>query len=153
MAHEQAREAYVRETVGRFFRLLREGDSSASPTSSPRRSTGSYPGDEKVLAWGGRRMRREQVPEYFKTLGSAFDPAKGATSMDKFLVDGADALALCTFSLVVKANGRHFNMPVAFQFTVESGHLVRLHLYEDTELVARNVTGSGWDREVAWWPH
>jgi hypothetical protein len=33
-------------------------------------------------------------------------------------------------------------MLVAFHFTVESGYLVRLHLYEDTDLVARAVTAS-----------
>lgn len=71
-----------------------------------------------------------------------FDPTKGSTSVDKILVDGPDAVALCTFNLVVRANGRRFGMPVAFHFTVDSGHLVRLHLYEDTELVARNVTAS-----------
>ncbi|MEU9473751.1 hypothetical protein AB0D78_45930 [Streptomyces avermitilis] len=74
-----------------------------------------------------------------------FVPEKSETSIDKILVDGADAVPLGRFSLVVKANGRHLSMLVAFHFTVESGYLVRLHLYEDTDLVARAVTASDWD--------
>ncbi|MFI6495012.1 nuclear transport factor 2 family protein [Streptomyces sp. NPDC050564] len=96
-----------------------------------------------MLPWAGRRTRREQVPEYFKTLWPAFVAAQSEASIDKIVVDGADAVALGRFSLVVKANGRRFSMPVAFHSTVESGRLVRLHLYEDTDLVTRTETASG----------
>ncbi|MFF0142180.1 nuclear transport factor 2 family protein [Streptomyces sp. NPDC005227] len=143
MAYEPAQETDVRETVGKFFRLLGEGDVGGVADVFTEEIDWYVPGDEKVLAWVGRRTRRDEVPGYFMALGSAFDPAQGGTNIDKILVDGADAVALCTFSLVVRSNGRRFSMPVAFHFTVESGRLVRLHLYEDTELVARNVTASG----------
>jgi ketosteroid isomerase-like protein len=74
-----------------------------------------------------------------------FVPERSETSIDKILVDGADAVALARFSLVVKANGRHLSKLVVFRFTVESGYLVRLHLYEDTDLLARAVTASDRD--------
>ncbi|MEU9151964.1 hypothetical protein AB0D59_15785 [Streptomyces sp. NPDC048417] len=57
----------------------------------------------------------------FKTLWPVFVPEKSETSIDKILVDGADAAALGRFSLAVKANGRHVGMLVAFHFTVELG--------------------------------
>ncbi|MET7519011.1 hypothetical protein ABZS88_37385 [Streptomyces sp. NPDC005480] len=38
-------------------------------------------------------------------------PAQGQTSIDLILVDDANAVALGTFSLVVKDNGRRFSMP------------------------------------------
>lgn len=75
-----------------------------------------------MLPRAGRRTRREQVPDHFKTLWPMIVPENGETSFDKILVHGADAVALGRF-----------------------GYLVRLHLYEDTDLVARAVTAS--DRE------
>ena len=53
------------------------------------------------------------------TLWPVFVPEKSETSIDKILVDGADAVALGRFSLVVKADGRHLSKLVAFHFTVE----------------------------------
>ncbi|WP_406164884.1 nuclear transport factor 2 family protein [Streptomyces sp. NBC_00996] len=143
MAHDTVQEADVRETVGQFFRLFGEGDADGVADVFAEEIDWFVPGDEKVLPWAGRRTRREQVPEYFRTLWPAFVAAQSETSIDKIVVDGADAVALGRFSLVVKANGRRFSMPVAFHFTVESGRLVRLHLYEDTDLVTRAVTASG----------
>jgi len=43
------------------------------------------------------------------------------TASPTILVDGADAVALGRFSLVVKADGRHLSKLVAFHFTVELG--------------------------------
>lgn len=114
---------------------------TASPTSSPRRSTGLCL-ETKACCRGPVGARDANRFPTTSTLWPVFVPEKSETSIDKILVDGADAVALGRFSLVVKANGRHLSMLVAFHFTVESGYLVRLHLYEDTDLVARAVTAS-----------
>ncbi|MDX6328754.1 MAG: hypothetical protein QOI83_1137 [Streptomycetaceae bacterium] len=63
--------------------------------------------------------------EYVKTLWPVF--AAGS------------AVTLGRFSHIVKANGRRYSTLVAFHFNIEAGHLVRLHLPEDS-LVAGIVT-------------
>ncbi|MFH9969225.1 nuclear transport factor 2 family protein [Streptomyces mirabilis] len=120
MTHDTAQEASVRETRGRFFRLLGKGDAGRVANVFAEEIDWFVPGDQSMLPWAGRRTRREQVPDYFKTLWPVFVPEKSETSIDKILVDGADAVALGRFGLVVKANGRHLGMRVAFHFTVES---------------------------------
>jgi len=71
-----------------------------------------------------------------------FVAEEGEATLDKLLVDGSDAVALGRITQMVKANGRRYSMDVAFHFTVEQGRIVRLHLYEDTGLVATTVTAT-----------
>jgi ketosteroid isomerase-like protein len=135
MTHETAQEASVRETGGRFFRLLGEcvADVFAEEIDW------FVPGDQSMLPRAGRRTRHEQVPLQDSVAG-----VRPGKERDEHRQDPRRRRrrGLARFSPVVKANGRHLSMLVAFHFTVESGYLVRLHLYEDTDLVARAVTAS-----------
>jgi ketosteroid isomerase-like protein len=136
----ETRQRTTRETVGTFFRLLGEGDADRVADVFAQQIDWSVPGAED-LPWTGRRSRRQQVSEYFKTLWPVFVPGESDVVMDKVIVEDADAVALGRFTHTVKANGRRFSTPVAFHLTVEDGRIVRLHLYEDTFAVAEAIRG------------
>ena len=89
------------------------------------------------LPWVGRRARREQVPEFLKTMWSHFRTDQSTASIDRIVVEGEEAVALGTFSHVANTTGRRFTTPVAMHLTVRDGRIVRVHLYEDTYAVAR----------------
>ncbi|WP_405580696.1 nuclear transport factor 2 family protein [Streptomyces sp. NBC_01190] len=139
-AERAAQEAEVRETVGTFFRLVGEGDADRVADVFAEEIDWFVPGDEKVLPWAGQRTRREQVPDYFRTLWPVFVHDESEVSVDKMLVDGPDLVAVGKSSHTVAANGRRLTTLMAFRFTVEAGRIVRFHLFEDTDLVVRTVT-------------
>jgi uncharacterized protein len=89
------------------------------------------PGSE-ALPWTGSRSRREDVPDYFRTLWSAFVPGRSTATMDKLVIDGDDAVVFSSFSHVVAKNGKRLNTPAALHLTIANGQIVRMHLYEDT---------------------
>ncbi|MEV4116247.1 nuclear transport factor 2 family protein [Nonomuraea sp. NPDC049695] len=131
-------EAGTRETVERFFALLGAGDLDGIADAFADEIDWYVPGSAEV-PWTGPRSRREQVPEYFRLMGSAFVPSKAEMSIDKILVDGSDAVVLADLGQTVATNGRRFRMPVAFHVTVMDGLIARLYLYEDTFLVAKSL--------------
>ncbi|WP_210521155.1 nuclear transport factor 2 family protein [Hymenobacter terricola] len=89
------------------------------------------------LPWGGRRSRREQVPEYFKTLWAHIYPEQTKVSLDNLIVEGEEAVALGSFSQVSNTTELAYTTPFAMHLTVQEGRIVRLHLYEDTYAVGR----------------
>jgi ketosteroid isomerase-like protein len=135
---ETNHEANVRETVEAFLRLLGEGDADRVADVFAEEIDWFVPGEES-LPWTGHRSRRQQVPEYFKVMWPVFVAGESEAEIHKILVDGSDAVVLGRFAHTVKANSRRFDTPVAFHLTVENGQIVRLHLYEDTHLVAKTI--------------
>jgi NAD(P)H dehydrogenase (quinone) len=133
-------ESGVRETIGEFFGLLGEGDLDRAADLFAEDIDWLVPGDERI-PWTGGRTRREEVARYFTDLWSAMVPGEIQMSVDKILVDGPDAVALGHVASTAKATGRRFSTPEAFRFTVEDGKITRMHLYEDTHLVAEAVLG------------
>jgi uncharacterized protein (TIGR02246 family) len=128
----------VRTVVGDFLDALGKGDADLIATVFAEKIDWYVPGDEKQ-GWTGQRTRRDEVPEYFRTMWPVFVPGESETEIKRILVDGPDAVILAQFTHTVQATGRRFSTPVAIHLTVEDGQLVRMHLYEDTHLVARSV--------------
>ena len=91
-----------------------------------------YVPGSKALPWTGSRSRREDVPDYFRTLWSAFVPGRSTATVDKLVIDGDDAVVFSSFSHVVAKNGKRLNTPAALHLTIGNGLIVRMHLYEDT---------------------
>ncbi|WP_433512974.1 nuclear transport factor 2 family protein [Nonomuraea sp. CA-143628] len=135
---EPTNQAGTRETVERFFALLGTGDFDGIADAFADEIDWYVPGSAEV-PWTGPRSRREQIPEYFRLMGSAFVPSRAEMSIDKILVDGSDAVVLARLGQTVATNGRQFHMPVAFHFTVTDGLIGRMHLYEDTFLVGKSL--------------
>ncbi|MFK4222042.1 nuclear transport factor 2 family protein [Streptomyces sp. NPDC019890] len=125
----------VRGTVETFLRLIAEGDADRIADNFAEEIDWFVPGGDK-FPWAGHRSQRQQVPEYFKTMWSAFVPGTAETTIHNILVDGSDAVVLGRFGNTMEATGRRFSAPVAVHLTVENGRIVRLHLYEDTYAIA-----------------
>jgi uncharacterized protein (TIGR02246 family) len=128
----------VRTVVGEFLGALGKGDADLIATAFAEEIDWYVPGDERQ-AWTGQRTRRDEVPAYFRTMWPVFVPGESETEIKRILVDGPDAVILAQFTHTVQATGRRFSTPVAMHLTVEHGKLVRMHLYEDTHLVARSI--------------
>jgi hypothetical protein len=59
-----------------------------------------------TLPWTGHRTRREQVPDYFKTIWSYIVPAQTRIVLDILLIEGEDAVQLGTFSHLTRLAAR-----------------------------------------------
>ncbi|GAA5194311.1 hypothetical protein GCM10023322_58370 [Rugosimonospora acidiphila] len=136
----------TRATVETFFRLLGERDADRVADLFAEEIDWFVPGREDI-PWAGRRSRRQQVPEYFITMWPVFVAGESEVAIDQVVVEGADAVALGHFTHTVKANGRRFGTPVAMHLTVRDGQIVRLHLYEDTQLAAEAIGTVGTPRQ------
>jgi uncharacterized protein len=97
------------------------------------------PGSE-TLPWTGRRFLREHVAEYFRTMWPAFAPGQSSATVEKILIDGADAVLFSHFTHTVARNGKRLNTPAALHLTIADGQIVRMHLYEDTLAVHEAFT-------------
>jgi uncharacterized protein len=93
------------------------------------------------LPWTGARTRAAEVPEFFTTMGAAFLPGHSDYAVDRIVVEGNDAVIIATATHTFARSGRRFSTPMIMHLTVEGTKIVRLHLYEDTHLVAQAFTG------------
>jgi uncharacterized protein len=85
-----------------------------------------------ALPWTGPRSQREQVADYFRTMWPTFVPGQSIATVDKVVIDGADAVVFSRFSHTVAKNGRRLETPAALHLTIANGQVIRMHLYEDT---------------------
>ncbi|WP_405878608.1 MULTISPECIES: hypothetical protein [unclassified Streptomyces] len=69
MTHETAQEASARETGGRFFRLLGEGDADRVADVFAEEIDWFVPGDQSMLPRAGRRTRRDRFPTTSRLCG------------------------------------------------------------------------------------
>ena len=88
------------------------------------------------LSWTGKRTKRSDVAEYFRTLWAGLEPGKSIVVPGKVLVSGADGVVFAHFTHTAAPTGRVFETPVALHLEVVDGAIVTLHLYEDTLAVS-----------------
>lgn len=89
-----------------------------------------------ALPWIGKRSRKSEVPDYFRTLWAGLEPGKSVVSVETVLTDGEEAVIFAVFDHVAAPTGRTFHTDVAMRLTVSERKIVRMHLYEDTAAVA-----------------
>jgi ketosteroid isomerase-like protein len=87
-------------------------------------------------AWHGR----DEVAEFFQRLGAAVEFEQFAVT--EMLVSGDHVVVTGQELGRVRATGALFENEWAMVFTVRSGRIVGLRLYEDTEAVARAFRGA-----------
>jgi len=88
------------------------------------------------LPWVGQRTSRGQVPEYFRTMWPHFVDGKSSATVEKVVIDGADAVIFAVFQHTAATTGRTFRTPTAMHVKVVDDKIVKLHLYEDTAKVS-----------------
>jgi uncharacterized protein len=89
-----------------------------------------------ALPWVGRRSRRSEVAEYFRTMWPHFEPGKAASALDLIVVANEDAVIFARFTHTAASTKRSFETPVVLHLVVQDDQITKLHLYEDTWLVS-----------------
>ncbi|SEG76483.1 hypothetical protein SAMN04489712_111169 [Thermomonospora echinospora] len=101
----------------------------------------SWPAEgHPALPWIRPRSNRADVADHFRQLDDFHVREKNGTTVDRILVDGADAVVLGRIVQTVKATGREYASPVALHLTVENGLISRYHIYEDSLTIAEALT-------------
>lgn len=126
----------TKDTAEQFLQKLALADAEGLGELFAESIDWRVPGDEQ-LPWIGTRSRKQEVPEYFRTLWTGLEAGKSIVEFDRMLVDGEDAVLLAHFSHMAAPTQKRFDTDVAIRLTVTDGKIVRLHLYEDTFAVAR----------------
>ena len=87
--------------------------------------------------WTGRRTKRSEIPEVFKTLFSYFVDGKEKFQLDSLIVDGNDAAIFAELGRQFKNSGKDFTMYIAIHFKVENGFITKFYLYEQTPILEK----------------
>ncbi|MER5408604.1 nuclear transport factor 2 family protein [Streptomyces sp. NPDC002769] len=100
----------------------------------------SWPRDEHGRAatpWIRPRSTRADAAAHFRELGAHHLPGGADTTIERILVDGAEAVVLGEIRQTARATGRPYRARFALHLTVEDGLVVRHHVYVDSLAVAR----------------
>jgi len=89
------------------------------------------------IPWIRHRSTRGDVADHFATIAAAHDPHTAAVTIDRVLVDGADAVVMGTIENTVLRTAKHYRARFALHLTMEAGLVTRHHVYEDSLAVAR----------------
>ncbi|WP_199440086.1 nuclear transport factor 2 family protein [Umezawaea beigongshangensis] len=86
--------------------------------------------------WIRHRSTRADAAAHFGELVEHHVPGEAATTVERVLVDGADAVVLGEIRQTARSTGRAYRARFALHLTVEAGLVVRHHVYEDSLAVA-----------------
>jgi ketosteroid isomerase-like protein len=125
----------TRAVVEQFLARLGAGDADGVGDLFADEIDWSVPGRAE-LPWTGARQRREDVPEFLRTMWSHFVPGRSRVTVDHILVDGDEAVVFSDFEHTVASTGRVFETPTAMRIGVVDGRIVKMHLFEDTSAVS-----------------
>ncbi len=108
----------------------------------------SWPPDamQGPVPWIRARHTPSGIGEHFRVLAEHNQPHGAGTTVDRVLIDGADAVLLGTIRNVMVRSGTPYEAHFALHLTVEDGRISRYHIYEDSLAVARAWEG---DRALA----
>ncbi|MFJ8041444.1 nuclear transport factor 2 family protein [Kitasatospora sp. NPDC096147] len=103
----------------------------------------SWPEEEHgrpATPWIRHRSTRAEAAEHFRALAAHHVPEEAATTVERILVDGPDAVVLGEIRQTARATGRRYRARFALHLTVEDGLITRHHVYEDSLAVATAFT-------------
>ncbi|MDI1256595.1 MAG: nuclear transport factor 2 family protein [Flavobacterium sp.] len=129
-------EAASRKTVSAFFDSFGEKnpDKIASFIAE---DVDWYIYESKYFPWTGKRSKRSEIPQVFKTLFSYFVDGKEQFKMEAMLVDGNDVAIFAVLGRQFKLSGKSFTMPMAMHIKVENGLITKFYLYEQTKVLEK----------------
>ncbi|MBJ2122282.1 nuclear transport factor 2 family protein [Arthrobacter sp. MSA 4-2] len=129
-------ESSLERLVARFLQALGNNDAEGVEALFADDIDWYVPGHPD-LPWTGLRSKGSQVAEYFHTMWPHFDSDKSRVQLDKLVLSGEDAVIFATFAHTARSTGRSFVTPAVLHLVAADGRFVRMHLSEDTEVVAR----------------
>lgn len=87
--------------------------------------------------WIRHRSTRDDAAAHFRELVDHHVPEAAATTIERILVDGNDAVVLGEIRQTARPTGRAYRARFALHLTVEGGLVTRHHVYEDSLAVAQ----------------
>ncbi|TWV55487.1 ketosteroid isomerase [Streptomyces misionensis] len=87
--------------------------------------------------WIRHRATRADAAAHYRELAAHHVPEKAATTVERILFDGEDAVLLGVLRQTAAPTGRSYAARFALHLTVRDGLVVRHHVYEDSLAVAR----------------
>ncbi|MFF4345793.1 nuclear transport factor 2 family protein [Streptomyces sp. NPDC001530] len=132
----------TRGVVEELLRRMGEGDPERIAALYAERSDWklNWPQDEHgrpATPWIRHRSTRADAADHFRELAEHHVPGRAGTEIERFLVDGDEAVVLGEIRQTAAATGRAYRARFALHLTVEDGLVVRHHVYEDSLAVAR----------------
>ncbi|MGW2396467.1 nuclear transport factor 2 family protein [Kitasatospora sp. NPDC001664] len=91
--------------------------------------------------WIRSRATRAEAADHFRELAAHHVPEVAATTVERILVDGPEAVVLGEIRQTARPTGRPYRARFALHLTVEAGLIVRHHVYEDSLAVAAAFEG------------
>jgi len=93
--------------------------------------------------WIRHRATRADAAAHYRELAAHHIPEKAATTVERILVDGEDAVVLGVLRQTAAPTGRSYAARFALHLTVRGGLVVRHHVYEDSLTVAQAFARAG----------
>ncbi|MHA4814838.1 nuclear transport factor 2 family protein [Streptomyces aculeolatus] len=87
--------------------------------------------------WIRHRSTRADAADHYRRIGEFHVPEEVATTVERILVDGDDAVVLGEIRQTARPTGRPYRARFALHLTVEDGLVTRHHVYEDSLAVAQ----------------
>lgn len=87
--------------------------------------------------WIRHRSTRADAADHYRRIGEFHVPEEVATTVERVLVDGGDAVVLGEIRQTARPTGRPYRARFALHLTVEDGLVTRHHVYEDSLAVAQ----------------
>ncbi|WP_327068081.1 nuclear transport factor 2 family protein [Kitasatospora sp. NBC_01250] len=125
------------ETLNEFFTRFGGGDRKGVLELFTETTDWNVPGSP-VVPWTGRRSTREEIDTF---IGHAYElVSTEAFAVEQVVVDGEHAIALGSFTHLVKATGKRFVSDFALHVRVVDGTLRLYHMFEDSAAAAEAFT-------------
>ncbi|MFW6723211.1 nuclear transport factor 2 family protein [Streptomyces sp. MAR4 CNY-716] len=87
--------------------------------------------------WIRHRSTRADAADHYRRIAEFHVPEEVATTVERILVDGNDAVVLGEIRQTARPTGRPYRARFALHLTVEDGLVTRHHVYEDSLAVAQ----------------
>lgn len=87
--------------------------------------------------WIRHRSTRADAADHYRGIADFHVPEEAATTVERILVDGDDAVVLGEIRQTARPTGRPYRARFALHLTVEDGLVTRHHVYEDSLAVAQ----------------
>ncbi len=129
-------EAQTQEVLNAFFENVASKDPE-SIASLFAENIDSYIYESKVMPWTGKRSKRSEMPDLFRSLFAHFVDGEEKFEVKNIFIQGQEAIVSGKAGRVVKSTGKWFETPFVMEFTIVEKLIVRFHMSEETKLIEK----------------
>jgi uncharacterized protein len=129
------------DALTEFFTRFGAGDGDALLALFADEVDWNVPGSPAV-PWTGRRAAKTEVAEFFGIAAAEVERTESFT-VDRVLADGDHAVALGSFTHVIRSTGKPFSSAYALHIGLTDGLISSYHMFEDSHAAAGAFTPEG----------